>query len=366
MARGRRNVEVFSLSFLDVITCGFGAVVLIYSVLSAQSGLHRIHENQELAAESRRLEERVLEGYKYLAELRNTLQRTEKQSIEAAGRARVVTERIAKTQEELAKYEFDTLARREALESLKADLKSLEEDTRRLKAKSEEKASGKQVRLVVGDGDRQYLTGLKVGGRRVLILLDASASMLDETIVNVLRLRNMADERKLRSDKWRQAIGTVDWISSQLPSDGQFQIYAFNTAPKALLAGSDGRWLDTKDGKSLGEALQALRRVVPAGGTSLENAFAVIRSLNPAPDSVLLITDGLPTQGGSAPLVKQLVDTEDRERFMQRAVKSLGVRPPPINTILLPMEGDPAAPAYFWALAQRSGGAYLSPSRDWP
>ena len=366
MARRRRNVEVFSLSFLDVITCGFGAVVLIYSVLSAQSGLNRIRENRDLSAESKRLEDRVIEGYKYLAELRNTLQRTEQESVQAAGRARIVTERITKTQEELAKYEFDTLARREALERLKADLQSLEEDTRRLKAKSVEKSSGRQVRLVVGDGDRQYLTGLKVGGRRVLVLLDASASMLDETLVNVIRLRNMPDERKLRSEKWRQAIGTVDWISSQLPADGQFQMYTFNTAPKPLLAGSEGRWLDSKDGRSLGDALQALRRIVPAGGTSLVNAFAVIRSLNPAPDSVLLITDGLPTQGASAPLIRQLVDTEDRERLMQSAVKSLGPKPPPINVILLPMEGDPAAPAYFWALARQSGGAYLSPSRDWP
>jgi hypothetical protein len=294
------------------------------------------------------------------------MRRTEEEEVQASGRARIVSERIVKTQEELAKYEYDTLARREALERLKADLKSLEEDARRLKAKSEEKASGKQVKLVVGDGDRQYLTGLKVGGRRVLVLLDASASMLDETLVNIIRLRNMPDERKLRSEKWRQAIGTVDWVSSQLPADGQFQVYTFNTQPKALLAGSEGRWLESKDGKSLGDALQALRRVVPAGGTSLENAFAVIRALNPAPDTVVLVTDGLPTQATSPPLVKQLADTEDRERFMQRAIKSLGPKPPPINVILLPMEGDPAAPAYFWALAQRSGGAYLSPSRDWP
>ena len=27
--RGRRSVEIFSLSFLDVISCGFGAVILL-------------------------------------------------------------------------------------------------------------------------------------------------------------------------------------------------------------------------------------------------------------------------------------------------------------------------------------------------
>jgi hypothetical protein len=47
------------------------------------------------------------------------------------------------------------------------------------------------VKGFIGNGDRQYLTGLKVGGDRILFLVDASASMMDETVVNVIRLRNM-------------------------------------------------------------------------------------------------------------------------------------------------------------------------------
>ena len=71
----RRRTEAWSMSFLDVISCGFGAVVLFYTIISAQSGLERIKESQELAAEARRLEQQVLNGYKYLAELRNALAR---------------------------------------------------------------------------------------------------------------------------------------------------------------------------------------------------------------------------------------------------------------------------------------------------
>ena len=51
---------------------------------------------------------------------------------------------------------------------------------------------------------------------------------------------------------------------------------------------------------------------------------------------------------------------------MQKAVRTLGKDSPPINIVLLPMEGDPAAPTYFWRLAQSTGGAFLSPSEDWP
>ena len=42
-------------------------------------------------------------------------------------------EKLRVTQEELSRYEHDTLARRESLERLKADLKQLEEGTRRLR-----------------------------------------------------------------------------------------------------------------------------------------------------------------------------------------------------------------------------------------
>ena len=354
------------MSFLDVISCGFGAVVLFYTIISAQAGLERIKDSQELAAEARRLEQQVLDGYKHLAELRNALTSTDEDKVRAAGLASRVIETIAATQAELARYEFDTLARRESLERLKADLKSLEEDTRRLKAQADDKSTGSQVRSVAGDGDRQYLTGLKVGGKRTLVLVDASASMLDETLVNIIRMRNMSPDRKLRSEKWQQAIGTVDWVSAQLPADSQFQIYAFNVRAWPLLEGSDGRWLAARDSKAMSEALQELRRTVPTDGTSLFHAFAVLQRLTPAPDNVILITDGLPTQGERPPAFKKLADSGDREDNMEKAVRSLPRQPPPVNIVLLPMEGDPAAPTYFWRLAQATGGAFLSPPRDWP
>jgi len=34
--------------------------------------------------------------------------------------------------------------------------------------------------------------------------------------------------------------------------------------------------------------------------------------------------------------------------------------------ILMPMEGDPSAPSAYWLAARRTGGAFMSPSKDWP
>jgi len=46
----RRQVQVFSLSFLDCICCGFGAIILIWvlSLLPASAGTNRYGPNPRL------------------------------------------------------------------------------------------------------------------------------------------------------------------------------------------------------------------------------------------------------------------------------------------------------------------------------
>lgn len=359
----KRKTQTFSMSFLDVISCGFGAVVLFYTIISAQAGLYRIKESADLTAEAKKLEQEVLDGYKHLAELQNALESTEDRTVRAAGLSREILEKLRITQEELARYEHDTLARRESLERLKADLKQLEESTRRLRAAAPKEGSGEERAPVI---DPQQLVTLRVTGERVLVLVDASASMLDETVVNVIRLRNMPPERRIASTKWQQALNTVYWVATRLPKTAQFQVYAFDTQPRPLVEGTAGRWLNAGDAGQVEVAVAALRRTAPTGGTSLHNAFAVIKQLSPAPDNVILITDGLPTQGDKPPLMRTLVTPEQREDLMQSAVKSLPPSPPPVNVVLLPMEGDPSAPIYFWRLARATGGGFLSPAKDWP
>jgi hypothetical protein len=267
---------------------------------------------------------------------------------------------------ELADADKETLSRREAIERLKADLKSLDEGARRLEGASRDSsATGTRVRGFVGTGDRQYLTGLKVGGEHILILVDVSASMLDETVVNVLRMRNMSETRKLMSDKWRRTVSTIDWIAAQMPLESQFQLYAFNTKTWALSPNSEGKWLKTNDPNALSEGLQALHKVVPKEGTSMENAFVAMNALNPRPDNVIIITDGLPTQGASAPLIRKTIDGDARLKLFERAFTKYP-RSVPFNVILMPMEGDPNAPSAFWVAARATGGSFLSPSKDWP
>jgi hypothetical protein len=362
----RRKTEIFSMSFLDCITCAFGSVVLVYTLISAQGGLRKVSESKTQRAEVTKLEEQVLEGYQHLVQLRNSMLQTEDEKVRTEGLGTRVLTETERLKIELADSDKETLSRREAIERLKADLRSLEQGARRLEgATTDPSATGTRVRGFIGTGDRQYLTGLKVGGNHILLLIDVSASMLDETVVNILRMRNMSDTRKLMSDKWRRTLSTIDWIAAQLPLESEFQVYAFNTKTWALTPSSDGKWLKVNDPNALGEAMQALHKIVPKDGTSIENAITALNALNPKPDNVIMITDGLPTQGASAPLIRKTIDGDDRLKLFERAFAKYP-RNVPFNVILMPMEGDPSAASAFWVASRATGGSFLSPSKDWP
>jgi hypothetical protein len=365
MAR-KRKIEVFSLSFLDCISCGFGAVVLLFVIINGQVAQRAQKAGAEAMGETSRIEEEVLEGRKDLVRLRNAVADERDTQAIVAAEARRVEEALRELQEEAGK-EGETVARRESVEQLRADVRQLEEANRRLaeRAAREAPATGQRVRSFVGDGNRQYLTGVKMGGSRVLILLDASASMLGRTYVNVVRFRSMPDARKVRAPKWQQAVRTVDWLTTQIRPGTKVQIYVFNETARSVVDATDGQWLTVKDGSELAAAMASLRNVVPEKGTSLINAFGVVGTLDPQPDNVFLVTDGLPTQGEKPPSEVEDVRRERRVKFMVDAIRSLPRRLP-VNVMLLPMDGDPDAAGYFWELAVASGGSLLTPARDWP
>ena len=92
----RRAFEVFTLSFLDCICCGFGAVVLFYTIVQAQVGAQEITHVKELTGEVSKLEEEVKEGTKNLVILRNTLEKTDEDAAAAKARALRVAQEIGR------------------------------------------------------------------------------------------------------------------------------------------------------------------------------------------------------------------------------------------------------------------------------
>lgn len=363
MARRKREFTTFNLSFLDIMSCGFGAVILVFLIID-----HAIEQeteliNSDLLSEANLLEEEVRDGKAGLVKLRNVLSDIDYDMVEAQGLATRITEEIDSYRALIESMENEGYTDRSDIETLQAEIQQLEEEVKKLRASSDD-SGGVNARTFIGDGNRQYLTGLNLGGRNILILLDASASMLSEELVNIIRLRNMGDDVKRNAEKWKKAVATVEWLSAQLPVNSKYQIYIFNTSTQPILAGTEGSWLEVGDEEQLEEVVAGLSDVVPADGTSLENAVLALLDLSPLPDNVFLITDGLPTQGAAAPRSSK-VSGRDRMRLFERAVGQFP-RSMPVNIILAPMEGDPMAASAFWRLAQATSGAFLSPSEDWP
>lgn len=361
----RRPISTFSLSFIDAILCGFGAAVLLFLTVNANSLAKRDQRTEALHGVVTRLQDEVLHARKSLVVLRNTLQETDDDLERAEGLAdRIINDTVSRRLQ-LAELEANTVAAKADLERLKADLQSREEGVKRLEAgAAAAEVPGDRLREFKGEGDRQYLTDLKMGGERIMVLIDTSASMLGETIVEVLRRRNLSDDAKIGAPKWQRAVATADWLLTHLPPTSRFQIYGFNESAVPLIANTEGQWLEAGRPERLNDAVERLRRVIPQKGTSLHSAFAAVKAMKPHPDNIFLLTDGLPTQAQS----KGMRTTVSAEKRLQHFVSAVKTLPPgiPVNIILFPMEGDPAAPSAYWKLALATEGAFFSPSADWP
>lgn len=364
MAR-RRGFNVISMSFLDAITCGFGAVILFFMIIAANVDLRREKSLENVSAEVDRMELRVLTGRKNLVQMKQDLAHLLEDWASSQGVKQQLATELEDTKEELAATSESGDSRKELIEQLQQDLADLESRTKQLSAASiTPEEAGDSIRSVTGEGRRQYLTGLRMGGRRVVILVDVSTSMLDRTLVNVLRRRNMTDEQKRKAPKWVQLVDTVDWLTAQIAPGTQFQVIAFNSEAHSLIDGTDGQWLTATDGSQLETAVQKLRGMVAGGATSLHAAFRAASQLEPKPDNIYLLVDGLPTMGDVMP-TRAGVTSRERMGHFDRAVRELPLSVP-VNVILLAMEGDPMAVPEYWKLALSTGGSMMAPSEDWP
>ncbi|WFB34383.1 VWA domain-containing protein [Kiritimatiellota bacterium B12222] len=359
----RRSFSIFSLSFLDSISCGFGAVILLFVLVNAQASRNRDEQVKDLRGEVDKVEIEILNLEKEKVLARNALDEVIQETVETQGLSREVIDLIQESKEELAKQEGQTLATKEHVNQLKTDLLSLEEGIKRLKGGAESEEPGEAAMAFAGDGTRQYLTGLKLKGNRTLILVDGSASMLADTVVDVLRVRNLPEEEQKSAPKWLQARRTVDWLLAQLPMQGDLQVVVYNDKARPLL--DDTGWVSAADPALRKEMSEAMAEEIPKGGTSLVNAFTFAAAMNPLPDNIILLADGLPTMSSSAPTLRKRVTGPNRQRFFEEAQRLL---PPhiPVNTLLFYMEGDPLAAESYWRLAVTTQGSFLTVTEDWP
>ncbi len=357
----RRKLSTFSMSFLDVMSCGLGAVVLMFFILNHESIEAFEKDNEVLLAEMRRLDFLSQESDMSLDELRRTVAETE-QALERTRNSKAkLKEEVEEDQDELDAVKAGLTDEETRIDTLAKQVEAQRQQLAELEVEAED-GGGTSLRELEGEGSRQYLSGMRMDGKHIVVAIDTSASMLDETLVNAIRKKNMPPERRQASEKWLRTLRTANWIAASLPIDSQFELIVFGEKARAILG--NAQWRPSATGDHLQRAFDALDEIAPQGGTNLAALIDLLGTLSPAPDRVFLVTDGLPTLGRRTPRGNTVSARQRLDLFFD----AVNVVTPGMvfNIILLPLEGDNAAAGAYWELARSTGGSFLSPSADWP
>lgn len=347
MARKRRpSASGFNISFLDIMSCGLGAVVLLFLIIKHS-------EVTASSSEATRLVHDVAQRQVQLETLEAQLQ-----DVESSVKSQETANAGVKTR--IAELSGQVASLRAANENLSSRIAKDRTAQQATQTRMDRQKAADAVKIE-GRGERRYLTGMEVTGHRIVLMLDRSASMVDETIVDILRRRATGGHVVSGAPKWQRALRTMQWLTNRLPSTSKVQIVSFSDTPTVHGKG----WIEASDTAALTIALDAALNSTPAKGTNLTKAFAVVARMSPVADSIYVVTDGLPTLGAKASSANT-VSGRKRLTLFSEAVARLPSPAPTVNTILLPLEGDPVAAYAYWKLAYETGGIVLSPAKDWP
>ena len=350
------------VAFLDVMACGLGAAILLFLIVRHHTGTavepdagERAAAGEEVTLAALRQEAETLAGRIEEAE-RESRERREPQAPAEprdAGREEAARARLAGIERAIRRERARNAALREEVESF--DLRQ----------------AGDVVEDVQG-GEEEYLLGLRVEGRRIAILLDRSASMTDEGLIDVIARKVRPDAQKKQGPKWRRTLRTARWLLHRLPAGSEVAVVAFNDRATAL---NGGAWAEGRDRAALQGLFGELDRLVPTGATNLEAGLRALGRLSPAATDVYVVTDGLPTQSVSSPGLLSGCSSNAKGKVSGACRKmlfdtSLKHSAPPsgrkVHVVLLPLEGDPEAAPAYWSWTARTGGLLMTPAEGWP
>ena len=350
----RRRSEGFNLAFLDIMSCGLGAMVLVFILVKYDVSDSNAEANN-LVAEVRLLESQQVRLQQTLDQLRNTSQ-TE-------------TEKIKKLKEKIVQIKKGLSKKESNLKNKKGELTALKNSiaTRPIAHKDD---------LLEDDrgGEENYLIGLRVEGRRIVVLIDSSASMTDEKLLNIIRRKNSSTQNKKQGPKWLRTKKIVRWLLARTPKVSQLSVLAFNNSIHSL---GKSKWVTVNTDGILKDFYEKLDSIVPTGATNLHKGLQAVSRLNAT--DLYIITDGLPTTGesnyahlnpfsGCSSLLgnSKSISGECRVKLFRQTVKDASLADVKVNIILLPIEGDPSAVNEYWSWAASTGGLVISPAVTWP
>ncbi|MDQ8203265.1 hypothetical protein [Pelagicoccus sp. SDUM812003] len=352
MRHKRKDTEVFSLSFLDCICCGFGAVLLLF-VLTASRRADVMEKLQAQIMEViGEMDNDIALKDKELEDLKLTLAST-RQKNEDTGARLTEKEKLQTELEEKLKLLLQQLA------AIEGEIGRLIDEKENMPTQEE-----KAPIPIPNPVRRQYLTGFDILGDHVLFLVEASAGMTADTIAEAVDYSSKSDKERREAPKWKRVKLALRWLIANMKEGARYKIIFFNRDLVPLETGFGRDWFDPMDNDLTVEVLNAIDDITPTDGANLEKAFAIVNELPIEPDRLVLICDGLPTLSEQYPSGGQIV-YEDRVAMLRAAQNALQLRLP-VNTIMYPLMPDPGSAVHFWRLANSSGGAMISPAENWP
>ena len=122
MTRRKRQASTFNLSFLDIMSCGFGAVVLVFLIIDHSMEVETKTLNAEVFSEIDLLEDDIREGQEGLVALRNAIASTDLEIVEAQGLATRVTEELDRYEALIASLEEEGFTDTTDVDALKAEI----------------------------------------------------------------------------------------------------------------------------------------------------------------------------------------------------------------------------------------------------
>ena len=277
-AARRRAPEQFSLSFLDVICCGFGAVILLLMITKTV-------EPQIIEASTVNLEGR-------LAEL-------EDQLFEIRGETRTLNRDLNAKQEQLSEYKERIAILRGELASARSRHDELlvqtnSNDVVRGQLAEAKQALTAEMKRLLGlqyQPKNQLIGGIPVDSEYIIFVIDNSGSMLN--------------------NHWGRVIEEVNNILDIYPQVKGVQV--INTDAQYLIKQYRGRWMPDSPARRR-VILQRLRTWTDfAPSTPVKGVTAAIQTFYDASKKISIYVFGDDFQGRSVTQVVKYIDSINRE-----------------------------------------------------
>ncbi len=335
------------------MSCGLGAIILVFMLVKFNV--------DDASVEVGNLKKDIhnLEAIKQ--DSLQTLEQIQRQLAEQS-RLKSATENDLRQQQGIAaKQSAEAQHAAQQIKNLKSDIKNIKVP------KKEDQIEINQV------NEQNYLLGLKVEGAKIAILVDSSASMTHEKLIDIIKTKTGTALEKQQAEKWRRTKSIVQWLLARVPANSDVTVVAFNEQATTL---GNPNWVKASTA-SFSAVMADLDTLTPEGATNLQHGLQTVNKLKPT--NLYIITDGLPTKGESN--YKSLnpfsscsslsgnsstISGKCRVKLFQQTIIESSPHGVQVDIVLLPIEGDPEAINQYWNWAAATGGLLISPASNWP